>query len=226
MTQTPKPEPEQPIDPSSEAGAKALGPGPEPTPTAEEMLARLTDHINTIEAEKAELNDRLLRTAAEMDNIRKRLEREKADQARYAITKFATDVVTLGDNLGHALRSFSPAVVAETPAVKNLLDGVVMTDRAFIATLERHGIRRIDPAGEVFNPHLHQAVQQEVNGEVPAGTILRVLQTGYVLGDRVLRPAAVIVAEGGPKPAKPATSDPVQPEAAKPEDPAGSTDAA
>lgn len=209
MTQTPKSDPTAPLsDPQAEP---AVGTGPEASapeqgPSAEEMVARLTDHINAIEAEKADLNDRLLRTVAEMDNVRKRLEREKAELARYAITRFATDVVALGDNLGHAMRAVSPEVVAETPALKPLLDGVMMTDRAFLATLERHGIRRIDPEGEIFNPHLHQAVQQDRNVEVPAGTILRVLQTGYVLEERVLRPAAVIVSEGGPRPSKPATS--------------------
>lgn len=168
----------------------------------DEQITRLQAQIAELEAQKADLTDRLLRTVAEMDNIRKRLEREKAETSKYAITRFATDVVALGDNLGHALRSVPAEVAAATPAVKTLLDGVVMTDRAFIASLERHGIKRIDPAGEPFNPHLHQAVQQERNVDVPSGTVLRVLQTGYTLEDRVLRPAAVIVAEGGSKGAR------------------------
>ena len=180
-------------------------------PSPDEVIAKLNAHVTLLEAQKADLTDRLLRTVAEMDNIRKRLEREKMDVARYAITKFATDVVALGDNLGHAMTSVKPEVVAATPAVKTLLDGVVMTDRAFLSSLERHGIKRIDPAGGAFNPHLHQAVQQERNVDVPAGTVLRVLQTGYTLEDRVLRPAAVIVAEGGAKAGKPANGEAGEP---------------
>lgn len=179
------------------AEASALA-GPPP----DDVIAKLNADITVLESQKADLTDRLLRTVAEMDNVRKRLEREKMDVARYAITKFATDVVALGDNLGHAMKSVTAEAAAATPAVKTLLDGVAMTDRAFISSLERHGIKRIDPAGEMFNPHLHQAVQQQRAVDVPAGTVLRVLQTGYTLEDRVLRPAAVIVAEGGAKAAK------------------------
>lgn len=210
------PNPTEPTRHQPDAAAAAPAPAPDASGTADtpadavphldEQIAKLNADITMLEAQKADLTDRLLRTVAEMDNVRKRLEREKTDVSRYAITKFATDVVALGDNLGHAMKSVTAEMAAATPAVKTLLDGVVMTDRAFISSLERHGIRRVDPVGEPFNPHLHQAVQQQRNVDVPAGTVLRVLQTGYTLDDRVLRPAAVIVAEGGAKAGKPAAA--------------------
>jgi molecular chaperone GrpE len=199
---------------ASAAAAAAAHTGTPETAPADADAAPVDDRLKAaeaqvtiLEAQKADLTDRLLRTVAEMDNIRKRLEREKNDVARYAIAKFATDIVALGDNLGHAMNSVKPELAASTPALKTLLDGIVMTDRAFVSTLERHNVKRIDPAGEPFNPHLHQAVQQERRTDVAAGTVLRVLQTGYKLDDRVLRPAAVIVAEGGAKTPKPTTDD-------------------
>jgi molecular chaperone GrpE len=141
------------------AAAEPERPPSEPqTPPAEARIAEL-------ESQVADLTDRLLRAHAEMDNMRKRAEREKA--------------------------------------LKSLVEGVTMSEREFLNVLERHGVRRIDPAGEVFNPHLHQAVMEQANADLPSGTVLRVLQAGYVIEDRVLRPAMVVVAKGGPKPAKP-----------------------
>lgn len=183
-----------PADETAAPGAEAAA-APEPQVDLKLVIAELEGQIK-------DLTDRLLRAHAEMDNMRKRAEREKSDTAKYAITRFATDVVTLGDNLARALSAVPPEAAEAQPAVKGLLDGVTMTDRAFISTLERHGIKRLDPKGEIFNPHLHQAIAQVQNAEVAAGSIIQVHQPGYTIEERVLRPAIVVVAQGGFKPVK------------------------
>jgi molecular chaperone GrpE len=139
-----------------------------------------------------------------MDNMRKRAEREKAETAKYAISRFARDVVGVSDNFQRAIAAVPPGAAEQDPALKSLVEGVTMSEREFLNVLERHGLKRIDPAGEVFNPHLHQAVMEQANADLPSGTVVRVVQPGYSLEDRVLRPAMVVVAKGGPKPAKPA----------------------
>jgi len=166
--------------------------------------------IAELESQIGDLTDRLLRAHAEMDNIRKRAEREKVDTAKYAITKFARDIVGVADNFQRAMSAL-PADVERTGPLQSLLDGVGMTEREFLNVLERNGVRRIDPKGEIFNPHLHQAVMEQMNPEVTAGTVLQVFQSGYTIEDRVLRPAMVVVASGGPKAPKEAPKE--QPEA-------------
>ncbi len=156
-------------------------------------------------AENADLKDKLLRTHAEMENIRKRTEREKAEAHKYAVTKFARDIVTVGDNFQRAIESVPAAAAEQSTTLKSFLEGVVMTERELINALERHGIKRIDPKGQPFNPHHHQAVSEVQDAEVPTGTVTQVFQCGYLIEDRVLRPAMVVVAKGGPKTAaKPA----------------------
>jgi molecular chaperone GrpE len=159
-----------------------------------------------LERQISDLTDRLLRAHADMDNLRKRAEREKTDTAKYAISKFAQDIVGVADNFQRAITSVPPGLTEDGP-LKSLLEGVLMTERAFVQALERHGVKRIDPQGEAFNPHLHQAVMEQQNAEVPAGTVLSVFQAGYVIEDRILRPAMVMVAKGGAKPAKPAEAN-------------------
>lgn len=158
--------------------------------------------IDELEGQIADLTDRLLRAHAEMDNVRKRADREKADMARYAITRFATDIVALTDNFQRARQSVPNGAADENPMLKGFLDGVIQTERAFLSTLEKHGVRPIEAAGRIFNPHQHEAVMQVPNPDVPSGTIISVLQAGYMIEDRVLRPAMVAVAQGGPKPEK------------------------
>lgn len=169
--------------------------------------AALTDalrlQIDMLRAEVADLKDRVLRAHAEMDNIRKRTEREKSEASKYAVTKFAHDIVTVGDNFQRAINTIPPGAAEETPALKSFLEGVTMTERELINALERHGITRIDPTGEPFNPHLHQAVVEAPTLDVPAGTVVQVFQCGYLIEDRVLRPAMVSVAKGGAKPVQP-----------------------
>ncbi len=158
--------------------------------------------VATLEAQIAELTDRLLRAHAEMDNLRKRTERDKEDMAKYAITKFARDVLSVGDNLQRATEAVPAGASEEDPALKALVEGVSMTEREFLNVLERHGVKRLDPSGEPFNPHQHQAMTEVENREVAPGTVVQVYQPGYMLEDRVLRPAMVVVAKGGVKPGK------------------------
>jgi len=176
-------------------------PDPQPTPPSLEIDA-LRAEVEKLKGQVSEMTDRLLRAHAEMDNVRKRSEREKADTSRYAITKFAHDIVNVADNFERAIQSVPAAVAEETPTVRSLLDGVTMTERELINVLERHGVKRIDPRGEAFNPHQHQAVMEIQNVEVAAGTVVQVYQCGYLIEDRVLRPAMVVVAKGGAKPGR------------------------
>jgi molecular chaperone GrpE len=156
--------------------------------------------VATLEGRIADLTDRLLRAHAEMDNLRKRTERDKEDTAKYAITRFARDVLSVGDNLQRAITAVPAGAAEEDVALKALIDGVSMTEREFMNALERNGVKRIDPAGDPFNPHAHQAMTEIENPDVPPGTIVQVYAPGYELGDRVLRPAMVVVAKGGAKP--------------------------
>ncbi len=158
--------------------------------------------VAELKAENAELRDKLLRTMAEMENLRRRTERDKADTTKYAISEFARDAVVIGDNLHRAIEAAQKEPLDENPALKTLLEGVEVTERELFKVLERHGITRFDPLGEKFDPHLHEAmVKVDIPG-VPADIVVQVLHAGYKIGDRVLRPAAVIVAKGG-TPARP-----------------------
>jgi molecular chaperone GrpE len=158
------------------------------------------EEIARLKAEAADLKDRLLRAHAEMDNVRKRLEREKAEASKFAITKFARDVVTIGDNVQRAIDDVPHKAAEQDPALKSFHDGITMIERELINVLERHGIKRIDPRGSAFNPHQHQAVMEVPTLDVPSGTVTQVFQPGYVIEERVLRPAMVAVAKGGQKP--------------------------
>lgn len=194
--------PDVAAQPAADAPAQAA-PAADAQPTPEAPASGDAVRIAELERQIADLTDRMLRAHAEMDNLRKRGEREKQETAKYAISKFAQDIVGVADNFQRALTSVPPGVDQEGP-VKSLLEGIVMTERAFIQALERHGVKRVDPQGEPFNPHLHQAVMEQQNAEVPSGTVLSVFQAGYVIEDRVLRPAMVMVAKGGAKAGKPA----------------------
>lgn len=162
------------------------------------------DMIADLRREVSDLKDRILRAHAEVENIRKRTEREKDETAKYAVTKFARDVLNIGDNFQRAL-SAVPAGAAETDAaLKALVQGVTMTEREYLNVLERHGVKRIEAQDQLFNPHLHQAVMETPRPDVPAGTVVQVFQAGFTIGDRTLRPSMVVVASGGPKGSKPA----------------------
>lgn len=155
--------------------------------------------VVVLESRIAELTDRLLRAHADMDNLRKRTEREKDETAKYAISKFAREVLAVGDNLQRAMAAVPPGAADVDPALKALMDGVALTEREFLNVLERNGVKRIDPEGQPFNPHQHQAMIEIDQPDVAPGTIVQVYQPGYLLDDRVLRPAMVVVAKGGEK---------------------------
>jgi len=152
-------------------------------------------------AERDEMKDRLLRTLAEMENLRRRTEREVADARAYAVTNFARDILNVADNVHRALESV-PAEAREGAegAFKGLIEGIDLTQRDLAKTLERHGVKVVEPKGQRFDPNRHQAMFEVPDTEVPNGTVVQVVQTGYVLGERTLRPALVGVSKGGPKP--------------------------
>ena len=161
--------------------------------------AQLGVDLEALLNENAEMRDRLLRTMADMENLRRRTEREKADTARYAISNFARDVLTLGDNLKRTIEHVPAEAASQDPALKIFLDGVEITERELLNVLERHGVTRIEPLGQRFDPNCHQAMYEVQNADVPEGTVVDVMQAGYVIGDRCLRPALVAVAKGGAK---------------------------
>jgi len=148
----------------------------------------------------AELKDRLLRTLADMDNLRKRTAREVADAQLRGITSFAHDILGVADNMRRALDAVSPeARRGAQAAVTALIDGIELTERELLKALEKNGVRQFAPQGEKFDPNLHQAIFEVPDASVPAGSVVQVVQPGYMIGDRVLRPAMVGVSKGGPK---------------------------
>jgi molecular chaperone GrpE len=172
--------------PESEATA---GGAPELVP-AEQVTAAL-------EA-AAEFKDRLLRTLAEMENLRKRTEREVAEARLYGNAGFARDVLAVADNMHRALESIGPELRAQ-PDAKVLIEGVELTERELLKVLEKHGVKKFSPEGEKFDPNVHQAMYELPTSELPPGHVAQVIQAGYMLGDRVLRPALVAVVKAPPK---------------------------
>lgn len=175
--------------------------------TTEQAQGASIDALALAQAEIAELKDKLLRTLADMENLRRRTERDVKDARDYAVTGFARDLLAVGDNFERALTAI-PAELAANDTAKPLIDGVNMTGRELLKVLEKHGVRKVEPQGQKFDPNLHQAMFEIPNPDVVAGTVMQVLQSGFVIGDRVLRPALVGVAKGGPK----AAPAPVAPE--------------
>lgn len=155
--------------------------------------------------ENEELKDRALRVVAEMENLRRRTARDVHDARAYAIANFARDMLSVSDNLRRALDAIPAEAKASGDAgFKALIEGVDITERAMLAALERHGVKKLQPEGEKFDPNFHQAMFEVPNSDVPANTVVQVVQPGYSIGDRVLRPAMVGVAKGGRKqPAEP-----------------------
>jgi molecular chaperone GrpE len=166
--------------------------------------AALATELSRLDAENAELRDRLLRAAAELDNLRKRSEKEIADSRIYSIAGFARDMLTATDSLERALMALPPeARETEDKGMLSLIEGIEMTEREMQRLLGKHGITPIDAQGQKFDPHQHQAMFEVPDPSVPEGTVVQVMQSGYAIGDRVLRPAMVGVAKGGPRPGAP-----------------------
>ena len=164
------------------------------------------DETDVLRAEAAELRDELLRALAETENVRRRAQREREDAGKYAISNFARDLLPVVDNLRRAIDSVPEAARADE-TLAGTLAGIDMTEREFLAVVERHGIKRIEPKGEKFDHNFHQAIFEVETTETPPGTVVEVMQPGYAIADRLLRPAMVGVAkapQGAAAPAKPA----------------------
>lgn len=151
--------------------------------------------LDTARAEAAQLKDQLLRALAETENVRRRAQREREDAAKYAIANFARDVLQVSDNLHRALEAIPAGALAEDEALKNLHEGVTATERQLGAALERQQVKRIWPMGEKFDANFHQAMFEVPTADQAPGTVVQVMQAGYVIHDRLLRPALVGVAK-------------------------------
>ena len=166
------------------------------------------DPLTETQRESAEFKDKLLRTLAEMENLRKRTAREIVDARLYGITGFAREVLAVADNMHRALTAIGPDLRAHSDGkVKALIEGVELTERELLKALEKHGVKKFSPQGEKFDPNVHQAMFEMENAEVPPGHVAQVIQDGYMIGERVLRPALVAVAKAA-KPQAPANDDP------------------
>ena len=158
------------------------------------------DPMVALAREAADYKDKLLRSLAEMENLRKRTERQVADARDYGIAAFARDILAVADNMERALGALDADLREKADGgTKALLDGVELTERELLKVLEKHGVKKFEPLDEKFDPNLHQAMFELPDASRPAGTVAQVIQPGYMIGERVLRPALVAVAKGGPK---------------------------
>jgi len=165
------------------------------------------DPVAEAKREAAEYKDRLLRTLAEMENLRKRTEREVTDARLYGIASFAREVLAVADNMHRALGAIGPELREQgEPQVKALIEGVELTERELLKALEKSGVKKFSPQGEKFDPNVHQAMFELESADVPPGHVAQVIQAGYMIGDRVLRPAMVAVSKA-PKAQPPANDN-------------------
>ena len=159
-----------------------------------------TDPLVAAQREAAEYKDKLLRTLAEMENLRKRTEREVADARIYGVTSFARDVLTVADNMSRALETLpAEAREAADASLKAVLEGIELTERELLKALEKNGVKQFTPQGEKFDPNKHQAMFEMPTADVPSGHVAQVIQSGYMIGERMLRPALVGISKGQPK---------------------------
>ena len=177
---------------------------PQPEPVVSKPYIMPDDpEPNSVEAltkDVADARDRMLRTLAEMENLRKRTAKEVADARSYGITSFARDVLDIADNLQRALDAVPEETrAAADPGLKALIEGVELTEKSLHNTLEKNGVKKIDPVGGKFDPNFQQAMFEVPDPSVASGTVVQVMQAGYMIGERILRPALVGVAKGGPK---------------------------
>jgi molecular chaperone GrpE len=178
----------------------------EARPEAE--AAETVDPVEALTVENAELRDRLLRMAAEMENLRKRTEREIADARAYAIAGFARDMLSATDSLSRALMVV-PAEAREGAdgTLRSLIEGIELAEREMQRLLGKHGVTSIEAEGQKFDPHKHQAMFEVPDPTRPEGTVVQVVQAGYAIGERVLRPAMVGVSKGGTAPANESSAE-------------------
>ena len=194
--------------------AGAAAPAPEAKAAADALVAP-PDPLADAVREVAEFKDKLLRTLAEMENLRRRTEREVTDARLYGIAGFARDILGVADNMDRALQSLGANLRenadANAPGTKALLDGVELTERELLKVLDKHGIKKFEPAkGGKFDPNFHQAMYEVPDLSLPSGTVAQMVQAGYKISERMLRPALVAVVKHPPKPAaeKPSADQP------------------
>lgn len=190
--------------------AENAAPGPEQAPAADPPAAAAPPAAPDPAALAADLKDKLLRTLADMENLRRRTAREVADAELRGITAFARDMIGVADNMRRALDTVTLEVRdTADPAAKAFIEGVELTERELLKALEKNKVRQFNPQREKFDPNLHQAIFEVPDASVPAGSVVQVVQPGYMIGERVLRPALVGVSKGGPKvaPAQSANND-------------------
>ena len=181
---------------AGESEEQPAAPGPDQQSAEGDPLTLALQAIDALRAENAELKDRVLRTLADMENLRKRTERERAEATLYAATNFARDLLNVADNFSRALAALLPEQRAAADEVcSNLIAGIEVTERELINVFERHGIKRIEALGQKFDPNMHQAMFEVPMADEPPGTIVKVMQDGYAIGNRCLRPALVGVAK-------------------------------
>ena len=156
--------------------------------------------LQNLQRENGELKDKLLRGLADMENLRRRTEKEIADAKIYGIASFARDMLTVADNLRRAVENM-PAELRAEPAIRPLVEGIEVTERDFLSRLTRYGVKKLDPLGGKFDPNMHEALYEVPDETKPNGTVVHVVEEGYGIGERVLRPAKVGVSKGGPRPA-------------------------
>ena len=156
------------------------------------------DALAEAQAETARVKDQLLRSLAEMENMRRRGERDREETAKYAITGFAREMLSVADNLRRALENIPADARATDEMLNTLAIGVEATERELMAIFERFGVKRIEPSGQIFDPNFHQAIAEVPGTGKPAGTVVETMRPGYVIHDRLLRPAMVAVAKGEP----------------------------
>ncbi len=157
--------------------------------------------VQALITENASLKDKVLRTLAEMENLRRRTEKEVADAKVYGVTSFARDMLTFADNLARALHNVPlEALESADAALKSFVEGIELTERDFLSRLSRHGVRKLEPKGQKFDPNFHEALFEAHDESLAPGTVAQVIEDGFAIGERVLRPAKVGVAKGGPKP--------------------------
>lgn len=177
------------------------GPAAAPQDAPESQALDVQAELEALRAENAAVKDRLLRALAEMENLRRRTEREIADAKVYGVTSFAREALSLADNLRRAADNFpAEARATATPQVLALLEGLELTERDFLSRLARFGVKKIDAQGARFDPNQHEALYEIPDQSQPSGTVAQVIEPGYLIGERVLRPAKVGVTRGGPKP--------------------------
>ncbi len=188
-------------DATGASGEEAqLSPSAQQAPEAPGDAAEASAEVENLRVENAALKDKLLRTLAEAENVRRRAEREVADARVYGVTNFAREMLAFADNLRRAVESLPADTRAGLePAIAALVEGVEVTERDFLSRLARFGVKKIEALGVRFDPNQHEALFEIPDETQPAGTVAQVVEQGYLIGERVLRPAKVGVTRGGPK---------------------------